>query len=52
MTALIIILTIILLGVIIVQIGKVNELASKIRGEEVVEQKPNPFAVLDKLKRN
>jgi cytochrome c oxidase subunit 2 len=41
MTALIIILTIILLGVIIVQIGKVNELASKIRGEEVVEQKNN-----------
>lgn len=41
MTALIIILTILLLGVIIVQIGKVNELASKIRGEEVVEQRNN-----------
>lgn len=41
MTALIIILTIFLLGVIIVQIGRVTELASSIRGEEVVEQKNN-----------
>lgn len=41
MTALIIILTILLLVVIIVQIGRVTELAARIRGEEVVEQKNN-----------
>lgn len=38
MTGLIIFLIFLLLGVIIVQIGKVSELASKIRGEEEVEQ--------------
>ncbi len=41
MTALIIILTILLLVVIIVQIGRVTELAARIRGEEVVEQRNN-----------
>jgi cytochrome c oxidase subunit 2 len=38
MTGLIIFLIFLLLGVIIVQIGRVSELASKIRGEEEVEQ--------------
>lgn len=38
MTGLIIFLIFLLLGVIIVQIGRVSELAAKIRGEEEVEQ--------------
>lgn len=41
MTAFIIILTILLLGVVIVQIGKVNELASKIKGEAETEEIDN-----------
>lgn len=41
MTALIIILSIALLAVVIVQIGKVNELASGLRSEEEVEKRQN-----------
>jgi cytochrome c oxidase subunit 2 len=41
MTALTIILCLILLVVIIVQIGKVTELAAKIRGEEEVQERSN-----------
>jgi len=37
MTALLIILTLILIAIIVVQIGKVTELASKIRGEEEMQ---------------
>ncbi len=41
MTILITILSIILLAVVVVQIGKVTELASKLRGEEVAELESN-----------
>jgi cytochrome c oxidase subunit 2 len=41
MTALIIIAILILLAIVIVQIGKVTELASKIRGEEEIELRNN-----------
>ena len=41
MTGLIIVAILILLAIVIVQIGKVTELASKIRGEEEVELKNN-----------
>ncbi len=41
MTALIIFAIIILLGIVVVQIGKVTELATKIRGEEEIELKNN-----------
>src|SRR5690606_10857749 len=41
MTALIIILCITLLIIVAVQIGKISELAQKIRGEEEVEQEAN-----------
>jgi len=41
MTGLIVILTIVLLAVIVVQIGKLSEIAAKIRGEEEVELQKN-----------
>lgn len=41
MTILITILSVILLAVVVVQIGKVTELASKLRGEEIAEQESN-----------
>ncbi len=41
MTALIIILCVALISIIVVQIGKVTELATKIRGEEEVQQTTN-----------
>ena len=41
MTALIIILCIVLISVIVVQIGRVTELAAKIRGEEEVQYQSN-----------
>jgi cytochrome c oxidase subunit 2 len=41
MTALFVILTLILIGVIVVQIGRVTELAAKIRGEEEMQLSTN-----------
>ena len=41
MTGLIAILTVVLLAVIIVQLGRVSEIAGRIRGEEYVEKKQN-----------
>lgn len=41
MTALLAILSIILIAIIVVQIGKVSELAAKIRGEEDVQERNN-----------
>ncbi len=41
MTALLVLLCVILIGIIVVQIGKVTELASKIRGEEEAQERSN-----------
>ena len=41
MTALVILLILVLVVIILIQVGKVNELASKIRGEEEAEQQSN-----------
>ena len=41
MTALFVLLCVILIGIIVVQIGKVTELASKIRGEEEAQERAN-----------
>jgi len=41
MTALLTILCIALIAIIAIQIGKVTELASKIRGEEDMQEMPN-----------
>ncbi|MCB0578924.1 MAG: flagellar motor protein MotB, partial [Phaeodactylibacter sp.] len=41
MTALLATICLILIAIIVVQIGKVTELASKIRGEEEVEEQAN-----------
>lgn len=41
MTALIILAILILLGIVVVQIGKVTELSAKIRGEEEIEMRNN-----------
>ncbi len=41
MTALLVLLCVILIGIIVVQIGKVTELASKIRGEEEAQERTN-----------
>ncbi len=43
MTTLIIILCLILIGIVIVQLGRVNELAGKIRGQEASENSANNF---------
>ncbi len=43
MTTLIIILCLILIGIVVVQLGRVNELAGKIRGEEAAENSANNF---------
>lgn len=43
MTSLIVILSIILLAVVAVQIGRISELSAKIRGEEVVQSDSNNF---------
>ena len=41
MTALFVLLCVILIGIIVVQIGKVTELAGKIRGEEEAQERTN-----------
>lgn len=41
MTAWIIIIILVLLGIIALQIGKVNEISSKLRGEDIVERENN-----------
>jgi len=43
MTTLIIILCLLLIGIVIVQLGRVSELAGKIRGEEASEDSANNF---------
>ena len=41
MTAILVVLCIVLIGIIVVQIGKVTELAGKIRGEEEAQERSN-----------